>query len=697
MPRVLIAGAGPAGLCAASVLAEAGIPVTVLEAEPRLPENLRASTFQPPTLDLLSRFGADRRLIEMGRIAPRVQYRDRAGWVAEFDFGMLAGQTAHPYRVQCEQFRLNQVLAARLPEVRYGSPVDAVAQDESSVTVTLAGGEALQGDWLIGADGAKSRVREALGIRLEGFTWPERFLVASTPFEFSAVLPNLSDVSYFADPEQWFFLLRVRELWRVMFPTRPDESEAEIMSDAGIQARLQRIHSGKYEIRHRTLYSVHQRVAERYRNGRVFLMGDAAHLNNPLGGMGMNGGIHDAFNLADRLVSVIRGERPPDDLDAYERQRRPIALEYVNTISAANKRNLETRDPQEQRRWREELSRTAADPAAARAYVERISMIASLKKASLLLLLLLVLPAALLAQTFPARQVTIVVPYSPGSTSDLLPRAIAPLLSQSLGFPVIVENRPGAGGNVGAALVAKGESSGHTLLMAPSAILATNQWLYKELGYDPQKDLAPVTNAATTPNMMVVHPSLGAANLAELIALAKAKPGSLSFASGGNGTTSHLCGELLKTTAGIDMVHVPYKGPAPAAQDLLAGRVPLMCDNFSNVISHVRAGRLKAIALTAMKRHPQAPDVPTASESGLPGFEVSVWYGFAVQSATPRPVVQRLNAEIVKALRNPAVAERLETLGLAIVGDSPGDFARFVAEESGKMRRLVQASGARVD
>jgi tripartite-type tricarboxylate transporter receptor subunit TctC len=312
-------------------------------------------------------------------------------------------------------------------------------------------------------------------------------------------------------------------------------------------------------------------------------------------------------------------------------------------------------------------------------------------------MLLLLFPTLVLAQAFPARQISVIVPYSPGSSSDLLPRAIAPLLSQSLGVPVIVENRPGAGGNLGAALVAKGESSGHTLLMAPSAILATNRWLYKELHYDPQKDFTPVINAATTPNMMVVHPSLPASNLKELIALAKAKPGSLSFASGGNGTTSHLCGELLKTAAQVDLVHVPYKGPAPAAQDLLAGRVPLMCDNFSNVISHVRSGRLRAVALTALQRHPQAPDVPTANESGLPGFEVSVWYGFAVHAATPRPVVQKLNAEIAKALRSPAVAERLDSLGLAVVADSPEEFARFVAAESEKMRRLVQASGARVD
>jgi len=314
-----------------------------------------------------------------------------------------------------------------------------------------------------------------------------------------------------------------------------------------------------------------------------------------------------------------------------------------------------------------------------------------------LALLLLLLPTLALAQTFPARQISIIVPYSPGSTSDLIPRAIAPHLSQSMGVPVIVENRPGAGGNLGAALVAKGEASGHTVLMAPSAILATNQWLYKDLQYDPQKDLVPVINAAATPNMMVVHPTLAVSSLNELITLAKARPGSLSFASGGNGTTSHLCGELLKTTAKVDLLHVPYKGPAPAMQDLLAGRVPLMCDNFSNVITHVRSGRLRPVALTALKRHPQAPEVPTADESGLPGFEVSVWYGFAAQAATPKPVVQKLNAEIARALRNPQVAERLDSLGLAIVADSPEDFARFVAVESDKMRKLVQASGARVD
>src|SRR5688500_16325909 len=208
-----------------------------------------------------------------------------------------------------------------------------------------------------------------------------------------------------------------------------------------------------------------------------------------------------------------------------------------------------------------------------------------------------------------------------------------------MGVPVVVENRPGAGGNVGAAVVAKGEASGHSVLMAPSAILATNQWLYKEMAYNPQKDLTPVVNAATTPNLWVAHPQLPAKSIAEVIALARSKPGALSFASGGAG----------------------------------------------------------AIAVTALKRHAQAPDVPTANESGLPGFEVSVWYGFAVAAATPRNVVDKLNGEIARALRHPVVAERLDSLGLTIVADTPEEFARFVAAESDKMRKLVQASGARVD
>jgi len=317
----------------------------------------------------------------------------------------------------------------------------------------------------------------------------------------------------------------------------------------------------------------------------------------------------------------------------------------------------------------------------------------------LLALPIAVLSASTLAQdaAFPAKPITIVCPFPPGSTSDLIPRALAPVMTQSLGVPVIVENRPGATGSIGAAFVAKAEATGHTVLMAPAAVLVINQWLYKELAYKPDKDFAPITNAATTPNVWVVHPDMPAKNLAELIAAAKAKPGSLSFASGGSGTTSHLCGELLKSSAGIDIVHVPYKGPGPALQDVLAGRVALMCDNFSNVIPHVRSGRLRALAVTARTRHPQAPEIPTADESGLPGFEVGVWYSFVAPAKTPRPVIARLNAEFAKALRSPPVAERLKDLGLTVVADSPEDFARFVAAESAKWRKVVEASGARVD
>jgi 3-(3-hydroxy-phenyl)propionate hydroxylase len=382
MDSVLVAGAGPVGLSAASVLAEAGVPVTVLEAEPRLPENLRASTFQPPTLDMLARFGAAQRLIDMGRVAPRVQYRDRKGWVAEFDLGLLARETQHPFRVQCEQFKLNQVLAERLGRIEFSSEVTAVEQDADGVTVTVNGARRMRAGWLIGADGARSRVREALGIPLEGFTWPDRFLVASTPFDFARALPGLCEVSYFADPQEWFFLLRVPGVWRAMFPVREEENEQAVLSDESIQARLQRVHrkDGPYEIRHRTLYSVHQRVAGAYRRGRCFLAGDAAHLNNPLGGMGMNGGIHDAFSIAQKLAAVIRQGAPESALDAYERQRRAVALEYVNSITIANKRNLEARDPEEHRRWKENMSRAAADPALAREYLLKISMIASLRR-----------------------------------------------------------------------------------------------------------------------------------------------------------------------------------------------------------------------------------------------------------------------------------------------------------------------------
>lgn len=383
--RILIAGAGPAGLTVAAVLAEAGVPATVLEAEATLPTNLRASTFHPPTLEMLDRFGVTDKLIAQGLIAPTFQFRDRrAGKLAEFDFGELADVTTRPYRLQCEQYKLNIALADYIRarggvDIRFGAEVQGVAQSEGGVAVTLADGARVDGAWLVGADGARSAVREAVDIDFEGFTWPEAFLVVSTPFPFERHMDDLCWVNYFADPDAWFFLLRAPEFWRAMFPIDGDADEADAFDPARVQARLNRVlpRDVAYEVAHLTLYRVHQRVAARYREGRAFLAGDAAHINNPLGGMGMNGGVHDAFNLGQKLAAVARGAEPAI-LDAYETERRPIALDYVNRITIQNKRNLETSDPEEQAAFRRGLEEAMADPAKRRAYLLRASMLASL-------------------------------------------------------------------------------------------------------------------------------------------------------------------------------------------------------------------------------------------------------------------------------------------------------------------------------
>ena len=389
-PDVIVAGAGPVGLVAANILADEGASVLLLEAEHKLPTNLRASTFQPSTLDVIERLGVNDALIAQGVISPLMQYRDRAGWVVEFDFGVLRDDTRHPYRVQCEQYKLCELLLDRLlkrsnAQVLFGAAAESAVQDDAGVRVSAlvdARPQEFSAKWLIAADGGRSRLRGSLGVQLEGFTWPERFLVASTRFEFEKHIPGLANVSYFADPAEWYFLLKVPGMWRVMFPIREDEQDETILSDADIDRRLQRVFArpAPYEIEHRTIYSVHQRVADRYRVGRAFLAGDAAHLNNPLGGMGMNGGIHDAVSLAGRLAEVIKGRREQSTLDEYERERRPVALEYVDKISTANKRNLETKDAAEQKAWRELMTRTAANSELAREYLLRVSMIASLRK-----------------------------------------------------------------------------------------------------------------------------------------------------------------------------------------------------------------------------------------------------------------------------------------------------------------------------
>jgi len=390
--RVLIAGAGPVGLSAAACLTQAGIPVTVFEAEDALPENLRASTFHPPTLDMLAPFGATQGLIDQGLIAPKFQFRDRAnGCLVEFDFAILKDDTAHPFRVQCEQFKLNfllhdWLLAQGGADIRFGHALTGVRQDDDGVTAevqTPDGAEEISGRWLIGAEGANSVVRQTLEIPFEGFTWDERFLVVSTPYAFEEAMPDLTLVNYFADPEQWFFLLKVPGLWRAMFPTRPEETEDEIFDPERIEARMQWAHATAetYERTHTTLYRVHQRVAERYRRGRVFSAGDAAHINNPLGGMGMNGGIHDAFNLAGKMAAVWHGETGDTLLDLYEKQRRPIALDYVNSQTIRNKQNLEANTPETQQAFRDFLAEVSADQQKTHDYLLRTAMIASLRAA----------------------------------------------------------------------------------------------------------------------------------------------------------------------------------------------------------------------------------------------------------------------------------------------------------------------------
>ena len=387
----VIVGAGPAGLVCAMALAKAGLTATVLEAEPDIPVNLRGSTFHPSSLDLLEQaFGAATPLIARGLVAPTVQYRRHGGGkIAEFDFADIADLTDHPFRVQAEQYKLCQILRDKLAdfpnvELMFNARVTAVRQDADAARVEVNDGQAtISGAYLIGADGANSVVRRTLDIPFEGFTWPERFLVVSTPFDFTQVFPDLSSVSYVADAEEWYFLLQIPDgLWRCMFPTRPDEDDDDILSDARVQARLARIHDRgePYAVAHKTLYNVHQRVADTYRVGRILLTGDAAHINNPLGGMGMNGGIHDSFNLADKLIPVLRGEAPADLLDVYDAERRGVAMEYVQKVSIQNKRDLETGDPDEQAAFKDRLLAAEADPQKRRELLLRLSMWASLGK-----------------------------------------------------------------------------------------------------------------------------------------------------------------------------------------------------------------------------------------------------------------------------------------------------------------------------
>lgn len=300
------------------------------------------------------------------------------------------------------------------------------------------------------------------------------------------------------------------------------------------------------------------------------------------------------------------------------------------------------------------------------------------------------------AAGFPDKPITIVVPFPAGSTSDTIPRMVAPLISNSLGVPVVVENRGGANGSLGAARVASSAADGYTLLLATTGVLAINQWIYEKPIYRPESDFVPITNAASTPNIIVVNPSVKAGSLKELVSLAKAEPGTLTFASAGNGSTSHICGETLKVLEGIDIVHVPYQGPAPAIQDLLGGRVSMICDNLSNVVQQVQSGALKPIVVTASAPSRQLPEVPTSAQAGSPDLLAGIWYGFVAPSATPRDVIEKLNKAIVEALRDPSVQGRLEGIGLTVIADKPDEFGAFIAKESARMQGIVKRANAKI-
>ncbi|NIJ08571.1 3-(3-hydroxy-phenyl)propionate hydroxylase [Sphingomonas vulcanisoli] len=388
--RVLVAGGGPAGAVAAYRLALAGIDTVLVEALAYPPEDMRASTLHPPTLDMLEEIGVLDELESVGLRAPAYHYRNRqTDDVIAFDMGELSDISAHPYRLQCEQFKITRLLTAKLDalpagRVLFQHRVVGYDQDADGVTAhveTPTAIEHIRADYLIAADGAGSIIRKWTGAKFEGFTYPERFLTLSTRYPVEQHFSGLASVNYVSDADEWCVLLRVPEFWRVLVPTENEVSDATLLSDANKDAVFDRLtgNGAAVETNHRTLYRVHQRVVDRFRHGRVLLAGDAAHLNNPLGGFGMNSGIHDVWNLTTKLRSILQEGAPADTLlDQYDRQRRTIAKSFVQTQTIENKKAMEARDADGASDAERRMAEIANDPERRRGYLLRQSMYESM-------------------------------------------------------------------------------------------------------------------------------------------------------------------------------------------------------------------------------------------------------------------------------------------------------------------------------
>jgi 3-(3-hydroxy-phenyl)propionate hydroxylase len=384
--NVIVVGAGPVGTVAALACARHGHSVTLLEAQQRIDDSPRASTTQPPTLEMLAELGLIDEYLRVGLVSRTFQFWDRPtrSLIAEFDFARLKDETAYPFVVQTEQHKLANMAIERLrgmanAEVRLGERVSGISQSDDTVKVSTTS-ENLVADYVIAADGGRSTIRKSLGIEFEGYTWPERFLVITTMFDFQAAL-GCCLRTYMADPQEWTNLFKVagddlKGRWRAVYNTREDETDEEALSDAAVRARLSRIYvpEGERDYLHLNLYAVHQRVAKSFRKGRVFLCGDAAHVNNPIGGLGLNCGIHEAWHLSQLLHAVLTGA-PVEMLDEYERTRRPLNIKYVQEQTVANKKRLEEREPAQREKRFAELRAMADDAKRHKAFLMRASLL----------------------------------------------------------------------------------------------------------------------------------------------------------------------------------------------------------------------------------------------------------------------------------------------------------------------------------